>query len=134
VYADNSGAPLWGGSPLFSGTAAAVSTDLGDPVYGLDPFHNFINISAFLGSGTYWLGLGASNSSYWAPSTSGTIGQWSWIHQLTTQFDYSSGYISSTGYQEYAFNIEGSVPEPSLIVLLGISMMSVAGLRRWWRE
>jgi hypothetical protein len=27
-----------------------------------------------------------------------------------------------------------SVPEHSLMVLLGISMMSVAGLRRWWKE
>jgi len=27
-----------------------------------------------------------------------------------------------------------AVPEPSLMVLLGISMMSVAGLRRWWKE
>ena len=27
-----------------------------------------------------------------------------------------------------------SVPEPSLMVLLGISVMSLAGLRRWWRE
>ena len=27
-----------------------------------------------------------------------------------------------------------SVPEHYLMVLLGISMMSVAGLRRWWKE
>ena len=27
-----------------------------------------------------------------------------------------------------------STPEPSLMVLLGISIMSVAGLRKWWRE
>ena len=27
-----------------------------------------------------------------------------------------------------------AVPEPSLMVLLGISMMSIVGLRRWWKE
>ena len=27
-----------------------------------------------------------------------------------------------------------NVPEPSLMVLLGISVMSIVGLRRWWRE
>ena len=26
------------------------------------------------------------------------------------------------------------VPEPGILILLGISMMSVAGLRRWWKE
>jgi len=26
------------------------------------------------------------------------------------------------------------VPEPSIMVLLGISMMSLAGLRRWWKD
>ena len=27
-----------------------------------------------------------------------------------------------------------AVPEPGILILLGISMMSVAGLRRWWKD
>jgi len=27
-----------------------------------------------------------------------------------------------------------SVPEPGILILLGISMASVVGLRRWWKE
>ncbi len=32
------------------------------------------------------------------------------------------------------FNPTAAVPEPGILILLGLSMMSVAGLRRWWKE
>jgi probable HAF family extracellular repeat protein len=43
----------------------------------------------------------------------------------------SGGYIGSG--KTYAF-LATPVPEPSLMVLLGISVLSLAGLRRWWKE
>lgn len=34
----------------------------------------------------------------------------------------------------FSLNTATAVPEPSIMILLGISMMSIAGLRRWWRS
>lgn len=43
--------------------------------------------------------------------------------------DSSSATFNSTADQLYS-----QVPEPSLMVLLVISIMSIAGLRRWWKD
>jgi hypothetical protein len=34
----------------------------------------------------------------------------------------------------YGFTVGVPVPEPGILILLGISMASIAGLRRWWKE
>ena len=41
-----------------------------------------------------------------------------------------SSYVAISSY----FQNVAKVPEPGILILLGISMMSIAGLRRWWRE
>jgi hypothetical protein len=48
---------------------------------------------------------------------------------------YSGGVLLIHIYGEITNVTEiNPVPEPSLMVLLGISVMSLAGLRRWWKE
>jgi hypothetical protein len=58
---------------------------------------------------------------------------------------HETGLSSSGGWQpewtaqyridfEVAGEVLTPVPEPGILVLLGISMMSVVGLKRWWRE
>jgi len=37
-------------------------------------------------------------------------------------------------YGGVSLSIEYNVPEPSLMILLGISVLSLAGLKRWWKE
>jgi len=52
-----------------------------------------------------------------------TIGTWILTaNQLRSTFSYS-GSSGAT-----------PVPEPGILILLGISMMSVAGLKRWWKD
>ena len=43
----------------------------------------------------------------------------------------SGSYVTNLGNQSIG---TWSVPEPGILILLGISMMSVVGLRRWWKD
>jgi hypothetical protein len=46
-------------------------------------------------------------------------------------FDYPA--FDSRSFYLWLERVE-PVPEPSLIVLLGISLMSIVGIKRWWKE
>jgi len=72
------------------------------------------------------------NYNYWSDTSYSSDCAW--------YFNFNDGN-QTWGYKIYYFyawavrpgNVS-TVPEPGILILLGISIMSVAGLRRWWRE
>jgi hypothetical protein len=84
----------------------------------------------------YWIGLvGFATTANWGttPEASGQPGVSGEYNALQTTVT-----SNSTG-SPYQMEIDATpataaVPEPSLMVLLCISIMSVAGLRRWWKD
>jgi hypothetical protein len=95
----------------------------------------------------------AANTRYWIGLVGflSTTANWAWTPVATGQtgvtgeyYAYASGVSLNTGtlgeqsgpYQMKitATSASVAVPEPSLMVLLCISIMSVAGLRRWWKD
>lgn len=86
----------------------------------------------------YWIGLvGFATTANWGttPEVSGQPGVSGEYNALQTTVTPNST-VSPYPYQMEidATPVTAAVPEPSLMVLLCISIMSVAGLRRWWKD
>lgn len=87
---------------------------------------------SFLEANTaYWIGISSSGTNsvtWWA--TPDPAGKYA-IEDLLYNYPL---YVSQPG-ENFLLEVTGTpVPEPSLMVLLGISVLSLARLRRWWRE
>ena len=90
---------------------------------------SFYNNSALVASftGTAITSPNAANGNQTAPSTN------LYVNFLYLP-DFDSFMMTSTQYAFEADNMAvGRVPEPGILILLGLSMMSIAGLRRWWK-
>jgi hypothetical protein len=75
--------------------------------------------------------LSSTTHSLWCTNNQGIIGV-AWEQPPNTSWTWE------TNYKTPAFDVNGTiastVPEPGILILLGISMASVVGLRRWWKE
>jgi len=55
------------------------------------------------------------------------------------EFYYASSSISysvwvTENFDQFSITAPTDVPEPGILILLGISMFSLVGLKRWWKE
>lgn len=73
--------------------------------------------------GTFVFDASLDNKGYLGVVSSDPITSFHWTNLMGGQLN--------TGIDNISVN---TVPEPSLMVLLGISMMSLVGLRRWWKD
>ena len=84
----------------------------------------------------YWIGLVgfATTANWWttpeASGQPGVSGEYNALQTTVTSNSTGSPYQMEID----ATSAAAAVPEPSLMVLLCISIMSVAGLRRWWKD
>jgi len=117
-----------------SGQKYIVSFDLAGnfDTGGVDPKKMTVDVALFSGSYSF------SKPISWSHTTMGWA---TYDFEFTAQADSSTlRFISETGPTNDAWgpaldNVRvTSVPEPGILILLGISMMSVAGLRKWWKE
>ena len=57
------------------------------------------------------------------------------ISQITlTEVVPGTGNYDAWGLDDVRYASKTAVPEPGILILLGISMASIAGLKRWWRQ
>ncbi len=78
---------------------------------------------------TYWVAVSPDGSARaaWLANNQGLMGLA--VGHFGPPFGLNDSQLTP------AFRVEGTpVPEPGILILLGISMISVAGLKRWWKE
>jgi hypothetical protein len=114
-----------GGSPSFTPGYNPVNSVDGFGVLNLQ----IDNTDGFKDSVTYLSFTLTKSSGSWASESdvlvgNGTPGYFAAAHIFVANLDGSN-----TGVTGFA-----TVPEPGILILLGISMMSVAGLKRWWKD
>ncbi len=105
-----------------------VSASPPDNVY--DWYESTFPLSGTLGAGTYWLTLTNATSSItsavvWS-SSNGPSQAWGSHEGNSWEIDWSESF--------QIYGSSSAVPEPGIMLLLVISMISVAGLRRWWKD
>ena len=117
----------------------AVFTDFNDITDG--PFSSFLSfsisdknyttiawvnvtVSEYNGAPNYGVAVAYTGKNQWAQ------GGWN------GPFDHYGTYVNPDGGKEFTLSeyTPTAVPEPGILILLGISMASVAGLRRWWKD
>ncbi len=128
-----------GGTLIASGTGATSNVATGRSDFGLAEYSNFVNATAFLHSGTYWMAVVPNDPNNPNRSfNSNTDGLNSRGSQTSGQQFFNSPFFganflnaNSQGvfntFSQAAYSFE---PEPSSIVLLGSGLVAVAGVVR----
>ena len=124
-YSDSAGFP---GSSVALGNAAATGVATGNTTLGLDEFAYTLNVSATLGTGTYWLVL------HNGPSNAIPDGSFYWAWTSDSGNSASSFVLSSPAWAgnsaELAFELTDSAPEPMSMSLVGGGLLAAWLFRR----
>jgi hypothetical protein len=130
------------GTTLTTASSSSVDVKNGNALSGV---YWQVGSSATLGSGTMFAGNILADQSITLNSTADILcGRAIALNAAVTMNDnrisnnntledFDTGR-SDFGSLGFSGGSAASVPEPSIMILLGISMASVVGLRRWWKE
>ncbi len=120
------------GTATLSNALNNILTDRGTDVYKSD-----FSLNGTLVAGTYWLTLYNAVSSeysqvFWDLNNGPSQASTSWLADMR-EF-YQDGSSGSNYFQIYGTINSFSVPEPSTLLLVGFSLLGLAGFRRKLKE
>jgi hypothetical protein len=122
-YSDAAGTP---GSLLLTYAVTPGLVDTGTNLLGSEVFQYTATIpDTFLTAGSYWISI-------YNDTTADPTNDWFWAtsSQTGVSFEIDGGGAPISNGVTLAFNLSDPVPEPSSLVLCGLGLVAIAGLRR----